>query len=171
MRELTVDPLPLAEVLMGRSLADLFGDFTKAAEVLLNEHATAVQQLVELRLAQARSAFADRFSRADLDRLAAMDAVTTSSSETDDRQYPHMCPACKRVGVLSGTRDIDAAEDTADDDGMFASPSELDVVLVGDTFRCPCADFGLPAQKSSRRQGSRNESSPPRHGGRHHLDP
>jgi hypothetical protein len=124
--------------LMGRPLIELFGDFTAAAEVLLSEHATAVQQLVALRLAQARASFADRFSNADEGRLDAIDAVTTSSSETDDTQHPQRCPACQRVGVLSGTRDIDADETTHDDDdGMFARPAAIILVLVVSTFRCP----------------------------------
>jgi hypothetical protein len=129
--------------LMGRPLTDLFGDFTKAAEVLLNEHATTVQQLVALRLAQARASFAARFSTPDLDWLAALDAVTMSSSEPDDTQSPDFCPACNRLGVLSGTHDIDAAEDTVDDDGMFSKPAELNVVLIADAFRCPVCRFRL----------------------------
>jgi hypothetical protein len=123
--------------LMSRSLSELFADLTGAAETLLNEHATAVQQLVALRLAQARARFAERYSPADAERLEALDTVTSASSDASDTQRSAQCPACHRLGVLSGTWDIDGVNDRDDDGEPFAEPAVLVLVLAVDAFQCP----------------------------------
>ncbi len=139
--------------LMNRSLSELFADLTGAAETLLNEHATAVQQLVSLRLAQARARFAERYGPADEERLNALDTVTSASSDAPNIQHPQRCPACHRLGVLSGTWDIDGVDDPDDDDEPFAKPARLVLVLAVDAFRCPVCVLGLGGPEELREAG------------------
>jgi len=133
--------------LMGQEVSRFFGQYADAARVLLDQHATAVQQLVALRLAQARATFADRFGEANQSRLDAMDSVTAVAAETEDSQETRQCPACERVGVLYGVRSIDGIGLPGDDDGAFSKPATIVLVLLVDTFRCPLCGLRLQGQE------------------------
>ena len=128
--------------LMGRALGDLFGEYTEAAEALLDEHASAVRQLVTLLLVRARTAFQKRFAGTNQAQVSAIDRHTRATAEGDDTQYAVECPACHRLGLLVGSLDLVVHSETPEQAADPSAPPAT-VVLVVESFRCPACGLRL----------------------------
>ncbi|MGY1829299.1 hypothetical protein ACI8AA_02595 [Geodermatophilus sp. SYSU D01180] len=126
---------------MSRGVYSVFGEYTAAAEALLDEHATVVHQTVALRLIRAMGAFKERFAGLSANdhqtELQAINRLTTLSHIGSDDHRPIECPACNQTGVLSGEADIDYE---ADETGAGTSAT---VVLKALSFRCPVCRLTL----------------------------
>jgi rubredoxin len=123
-----------------------FGDWAAPARALLDEHATKVHRLVQLRLSLARDAFALRFAALDdherTAQLAALDV--RPATVADDTKLAVVCPACTRFGLLTGTDDIDFEPDWDVEAGeSYLSGVYATVVLTPDTFSCPVCGLRL----------------------------
>ncbi len=123
-----------------------FGDWSTPARALLDEHATKVHQLVQLRLSLARDAFTQRFSgltEQDRDaQLATLDV--RPATVADDTKLAVTCPACTQHGVLTGTDDIDFEPDWDVEAGeSYLSGVYATVILRADTFNCPVCGLRL----------------------------
>lgn len=132
--------------LMDRSFEEFFADWATPARALLDEHATKVHRIVQLRLSRARDAFAQRFAGlTDQERRAELAALDVHPSTAhDDSKSAIACPACEQPGVLSGTNDIwfEADYDVADGDEYISGVSTT-VVLIPDGFSCPVCGLRL----------------------------
>lgn len=131
---------------LDRTLEDFFGDWAAPARALLDEHATKVHQLVQLRLSLARDAFTQRFTGLDdQDRslqLAALDV--RPATVADDTKLAVACPACAQHGILTGIDDIDFEADWDVEDGdSFISGVTATVVLNASAFSCPVCGLRL----------------------------
>ena len=123
-----------------------FGDWSAPARALLDEHATKVHQLVQLRLSWARDAFTQRFSGLDeQDRDAQLTTLDVRpATVVDDTKLAIGCPACSQHGVLTGTDDIDFEPDWDVEDGdSFISGVTATVILRADAFSCPVCGLRL----------------------------
>jgi hypothetical protein len=136
--------------LMGRTLGDLFGDYTVPAEALRDEHATKVQQQVTLLVARARQAFAERYvTTAEAPRVSQLDAMdrqTAVELADDPSRIPVICPVCNRTGILSGSADLDWPQVELEQDGEplpFVSIGPPRAVLFADAYRCPVCGLRL----------------------------
>ena len=154
--------------LMNRTLADVFGEYTAAATALLDEHGTKVEQRVALLLGRAQQAFQERGAGLHPDRRATeldtADKLTDLSSLNDDGKLPAPCPACQRLGILTGSPmlEIEPDEFHTDEDGRMQIESvSVVLTLSTDGFNCPAcglrlhgqeelAEAGLPAFKAVR---------------------
>lgn len=127
-----------------------FGDWSAPARALLDEHATKVHQLVQLRLSQARDAFTRRFSGLDKpDRDAQLIALDVRpATVADDTKLAVTCPACSQHGVLTGTDDLDFEADWDVEDGdSFVSGVISTVILRADAFTCPVCGLRLTGRE------------------------
>ncbi|NIH69925.1 hypothetical protein [Modestobacter marinus] len=136
-------------VLMGRSLSELFGDFTSVAEGLRDQHGTKVQQRVALLVARAKQVFKERYGDLPAEQrateLAATDKVAAVGIEDEHDRAATPCPACERVGILSGSADLDwNAEETVTEEGhSFFTIGHPRAVLFPTAFRCPSCGLRL----------------------------
>lgn len=137
--------------MLNRTLDDLFVDYTAAARALLDEHSTAVHQQVSLRLARARQSFAEQFGQTGLDQqleLNAIDRMTRRGQDENDNGHPIICPACQRIGVLTGFPDLRADETTVQtNDEDPTREVALLVMLSADSFRCPVCGLRLQGEE------------------------
>ena len=151
-----------AEVLqmMGRSLGELFLNYTGAAEALLDEHGTKLQRLVTLRVAQAEHHYRQQWSDLTEEQrgidLAVIDRMTTLGQEDDDGQLAVRCPACKRLGVLKGSPylELEPDESRVDETGqLWVSSIAITVLLSVDSFRCPVCGLRLQGREQVEEAG------------------
>jgi len=131
---------------INRTQGMFFDDWSAPARALLDEHATKVHQLVQLRLSLARDAFTQRFSGLDEQHRDAQ--LTTldvrPATVADDTKLAITCPACTQHGVLTGTHDIDFEPDWDDEGGeSFLIGVFATVVLNADAFTCPVCGLRL----------------------------
>lgn len=135
--------------MMGEDLHEVFGDYTDAAVSLLDEASTAVEQVITLRLGHARQVFATRvsdFTEAEREEeLAALDRLTMLQAEEDDRKVALGCPACERIGFLTGSPylEMQPGEHFVDADGSDKVLVAIRIRLSADGFRCPVCSLRL----------------------------
>jgi hypothetical protein len=143
--------------LMGHSLDEVFGDYTAAARSLLDEHATAVHQLVTLLIARAKRTFNDQYpiphQEEQAAELRAMDRMTMRDPEHEPSRHAAPCPACGHVGTLSGSPilHVEPVEPGTDPAGITSylgdAQVEVTVALSADSFRCPICGLRLQGRE------------------------
>ena len=81
--------------------------------------------------------------------LSATDRLTVLNAEEDDGKVPFGCPACERIGILSGSPylELQPGAPFVDDEGTRKVLVNLRVLLSADTFRCPICRLRLHGQE------------------------
>jgi hypothetical protein len=136
--------------LLGDTLEDFFGEYSSAANALLDARSTEVHQRVELKKSRARELFDARFGDLAAPRREEEFALINvqASLQGDDTRVAHVCPACEQTGVLSGLSDLEVDVDGELVDGEAQTVMiGADIVLTCNTFRCPFCSLMLHGQE------------------------
>jgi len=130
-------------------LEQFYGEFTEMVQTHLNEAAADAERTVAEKLARARAGYRDKY--AELDRSSLETVIRAiEGSYTLSRYEEELieCPACERLGIMSGSYTMEWEPDDWDETGpTSASPV---VTLFPSYFTCKVCGLELDGEEELR---------------------
>jgi|GEM_PF-2172321 len=130
------------------NLEDFFGEFSDIASTNIEDSRKEIDVLVQTSLAKARSDFKQRFQ--SMEKKVAKGVIETleNSYELIKNEEEHMqCPACKHLGVVSGSSEVEDWDVDYDRDGNPEGAYPV-IRLHCDSFKCKVCELELESSEA-----------------------
>jgi len=127
---------------MKKEFDDFFESFSDLAKTNLQDATKGTDKKVQQLLAKAKTSFAERYKGIDSNVIRTIIQAIEGSHMLTQYEEEHVtCPACKSLGVLSGTAEvIDWGADYDDESGLPEGEHPI-VHLFGNKYTCNVCGF------------------------------